>query len=151
MHGVVVLAVDRVDADIAVLSHAELHQGEAPKFGENEFLTQLFEPRRAQLLIDCLVGLAVAFKLNRDLRYSAQPLRHDTREVQVEVRTLVHVIQPHAVTVVDTLRRRDGIHIMLQVEMKQFRHLQHHVRLPFSRLGEHTTLCNTAVACPFIS
>ena len=151
MHGVVVLTVDRVDADIAVLSHTELYQGEAPKLGEDEFFSQFLKPRRAQLLVNRLVGLAVAFKLNRDLRYSAQPLRHDSREVQVEVRTLVHVIQPHAVTVVDTLRRRDGVHVMLQVEMKQFRHLQHHVRLPFSLFGEHTALCNTAVACSFIS
>ena len=104
MHGVVVLAVDGVDANVAVLSHAELHQGEAPKLGEDEFLAQLFEPRRAQLLVNRLVGLAVTFKLNRDLCYSTQPLRHDTHEVQIEVCTLVHVIQPHAVTVVDTLR-----------------------------------------------
>ena len=45
VHGVVVLAVDGVDANVAVLSHAELYERKTPKFRKDELLAQLFEPR----------------------------------------------------------------------------------------------------------
>ena len=144
VHGVVVFTVYRVETDVAVVLFSELHQGEAPELGEDEFLAKFLEPRRAELPVNFLIGFPLALKFDGYLCYAAQAFRHNAREVQVEVRALVHVVEAHAVAVIDAARRCHGIHVVLQVEVEQLRHLQHHVGLAFSRCGEHAALRYTA-------
>ena len=113
VHGVVVFTVYRVETDVAVVLFSELHQREAPELGEDEFLAQLFEPGRAQLPVYLLIGFPLALKFDGYLRHSAQAFRHNTRQVQVEIRALVHVVEAHAVAIIDAARRGDGIHVVL--------------------------------------
>ena len=116
MYGVVVFAVYKVVANVAVLVEIELHKREAPEVGHYEVLAQLFEPWRAQLRVDGVVRAVVAAELYRYLRDAAQAFVEYSGEMQVEHGALIHVVEPHAVRIVYAESRLHRAYVCVHVE-----------------------------------
>lgn len=74
VYRVIVFTVDEIIAYEAIIIAPELHDGEAVKLRKDTILSELLEPWRANLIVDFLVGFAVALELDGNLGNPSQPL-----------------------------------------------------------------------------
>ena len=75
---IIVFAVNEVVSNVPIIIQVELNEGEAIELRHDKIPSQLFEPWRAKLTANILIGLAVSLELNGNLSDTTKSLVEHT-------------------------------------------------------------------------